>query len=95
MSHKVKEKVDDTLRLQNLSASHDDVDGHSSGSDSLDEELGIPSLKTLGVRRTQIGYRTPGSDPSVCRSRRVKNLVQWLTYDSYVACPYAFMAKIV
>ena len=95
MSHKGKEKVDDTLRMQNLSAGHDDVDGHSSSFDSLDEEFGIPSLKTLGVRRTQIGYRTLGSDPIVCRSGRVKNPVQRLTYDSYVACHCAFMVKIV
>ena len=75
VSHKGKEKVDDTLRMQNLSVGHDDVDGHSNGLDSLDEEFGIPSLKTPGVRRMQTGYRTPRSDPSVCRSRRVKNLV--------------------
>ncbi|MCO5560862.1 hypothetical protein L7F22_014482 [Adiantum nelumboides] len=31
---------------------HDGVDGHSSGSEhSLDEELGIPAVRTLGVRR--------------------------------------------
>ena len=47
VSWKGKEKVDDAPSLPNLSAGHDDVDGHSSGSEqSLDEEFGIPSVKT-------------------------------------------------
>ena len=49
MSYKGKEKIDDAPKLQNLSAGHDDG-GESSGSEhSLDEEFGIPSVKTLGV----------------------------------------------
>ncbi|MCO5550338.1 hypothetical protein L7F22_003822 [Adiantum nelumboides] len=42
VSRKGKEKVDDGMRMPNVTAGHDDVDGHSSGSEhSLDEELGI------------------------------------------------------
>ncbi|MCO5599562.1 hypothetical protein L7F22_053668 [Adiantum nelumboides] len=38
---KGKEKVDESMRIPNVIAGHDDVDGHSSGSEhSLDEELG-------------------------------------------------------
>ncbi|MCO5611332.1 hypothetical protein L7F22_065584 [Adiantum nelumboides] len=52
VSRKGKEKVDEGMRMPNVTAGHDDVDRHSSGSEhSLDEELGIPSVKTPGVRR--------------------------------------------
>ncbi len=49
VSRKGKEKVDDAPSLPNLSAGFDDVEGNSSGSDhSLDEEFGIPFVKTPG-----------------------------------------------
>ena len=96
VSRKGKEKVDDAPRLPNLSAGHDDVHADSSGSDhSLDEEFGIPSIKTPGVRKMHAGNRAPGSDPGQRRSERVRNPVQRLSYDSYVASHCAFMAKIV
>ncbi|MCO5604334.1 hypothetical protein L7F22_058499 [Adiantum nelumboides] len=52
ISRKGKEKVDESMRMPNVTRRHDDVDEHSSGSEySLDEELGIPSVRTQGVRR--------------------------------------------
>ncbi|MCO5573025.1 hypothetical protein L7F22_026789 [Adiantum nelumboides] len=49
VSRKGKEKVDEGMRMPNVVVGHDDVDGHSSGSEhSLDEELGIPSVRTPG-----------------------------------------------
>ncbi|MCO5575796.1 hypothetical protein L7F22_029601 [Adiantum nelumboides] len=47
VSRKGKEKVDEGMRLPNATVGPDDVDGHSSGSEySLDEEFGIPSVRT-------------------------------------------------
>ncbi|MCO5610634.1 hypothetical protein L7F22_064873 [Adiantum nelumboides] len=58
-----KEKVDEGMRVPNVIARHDDVDGHSSGSEqSLDEELGIPSIRTSGVRRLHAKNRALGSN---------------------------------
>ena len=44
--------IDDAPNMPNLSAGYDDVDGHLSGYDlSLDEEFGIPSVKTPSVKK--------------------------------------------
>ena len=91
VSQKGKEKVDDAPQLPNLSAGYDDVDGHSSGSEhSLDEEFGIPSLKTPGVKKA-----LEGMNEKLRRFARTKKPVQRLMYDSYVARHCAYMAKIV
>ena len=75
VSYKGKEKIDDAPKVQNLSAGHDDG-GESSGSEhSLDEEFGIPSVKTPGVRRLQTGNKPLGSDQGPCRSTRKRNLL--------------------
>ena len=96
VSQNGKEKVDDAPYMPHLSASHHDGDGDSSGFEqSLDDEFGIPAVKTLGVRKSQATGRVPRSDPGPRRSRRHRALVQRLTYDSYVACHCAYMAKIV
>ena len=96
VSRKGKEKVDDAPKLRNLRAGHDDVDADSGGSEqSLDEEFGIHSVKTPCVRRMHTGNRTLGSDPGPRRSQWMRNLVERLTYDSYVARHCAYMAKIV
>ena len=93
VSRKGKEKVDDVPKLPNLSAGHDDVDADSSGLEqSLDEEFGIPSVKTPGVRKMHIGNGTLGSDPGPRRSQRMRNPVERLTYDGYVARHCAYMA---
>ncbi|MCO5584053.1 hypothetical protein L7F22_037975 [Adiantum nelumboides] len=81
--------------MPNIIARHDDVDGHSSGSEhSLDEELGIPSVRTPGVRRLHAKNRAPGSNVEPCRSRRNMYPIDRLTYDSYMAKHFAFMAKV-
>jgi hypothetical protein len=44
------------------------VDGKSSSSEqNLDEEFGIPAIRTLGVRRANAANRTPQTDPGPCR----------------------------
>ena len=91
VSRKGKEKVDEAPKLPNLSAGYDYADGDSSGSEqSLDEEFGIPSVRTPGVKKALEGMHA-----KLRRSSRVKNPVQRLMYDGYVAHHYAYMAKIV
>ena len=56
VSHKGKDKVDDVPSIPNLSASHED--GENSGfKQSLNEEFGIPCIKTPGVRMGQATYK--------------------------------------
>ena len=57
---------------------------------SLDEEFGIPSVKTRGVKKELEGMHS-----KLRRSSRVKNPMQRLMYDGYVAHHYAYMAKVV
>ncbi|MGJ2631353.1 reverse transcriptase domain-containing protein, partial [Salmonella enterica subsp. enterica serovar Paratyphi A] len=91
VSQKGKENVDDAPQVPELSAGYDDVDRHSSGSDhSLDEEFGIPSVKTPGVKKA-----LEGMHEKLRRSERTKKRVQRLKYDGYVARHCAYMAKIV
>ena len=61
--------------------------GHPSGDESLDEEFGIPSVRTPGVQRVQ--------ENEVCRSSRIKYLVNRLRYDNLAAHHYAYMVKVV
>ncbi|MCO5568696.1 hypothetical protein L7F22_022395 [Adiantum nelumboides] len=89
VSQKGKEKVDDIPQIPNLSAGFDDE--NLSGSEhSLDEEFGVPFVRTPGVKKA-----LQGMHEKLRRSRRHKNLVDILTYDSYVARHCAYMAKIV
>ncbi|MCO5601934.1 hypothetical protein L7F22_056060 [Adiantum nelumboides] len=95
VSKKGKEKFDEGMRMHNVIAGHDDVDGHSSGSEhSLDEELGIPSLRTPGVRRLRAENRAHGTNVGPCRPGRNRYPVDRLTYDGYVAKHFEFMAKV-
>ena len=65
--------------------------GDSSGLEmSLDEELGILAMKTPSVKKVM-----EAMNAKLRRSTRVKNLVQRLVYDGYVAHHYAYMAKVV
>ena len=94
VSRKGKEKLHD-FRVLELSVGFD-VDGESSGSkQSLDEDFGIPSTKTPSAKKAQLAGKAPRRDLGPCRSRRNKVPMQRLTYDSYVARHYAYMAKIV
>ncbi len=92
VSRKGIEKIDDAPKFPDLSAGHDDVGRDFSGSDySLDEEFGIPSVKRPGVKKKAL----EGMHEKLRRSRRTKKPVQRLTYDGYVACHCAYMAKVV
>ncbi|MCO5551149.1 hypothetical protein L7F22_004646 [Adiantum nelumboides] len=62
VSKKGKEEADEGMRIPNVTAGQDDVDGHSSVSKhSLDEELGILAIRILGTRTSDaIRDRTSG-----------------------------------
>ena len=78
-------------KLPNLSAGYDNVDGHSSGFEhSLDEEFGIPSVKTPVVKKA-----LQGMYEKLRRFGRHRAPDDMLTYDSYVARHCVYMAKIV
>ncbi|MCO5590589.1 hypothetical protein L7F22_044560 [Adiantum nelumboides] len=82
------------MKMPNVTARHDDVDEQSSGSEHrFDEELGIPSIRTPSVRRLHAENRAPDSNEKPCRFRRNRYPFE-LTYDSYVAKHFAFLAKI-
>ncbi|MCO5612936.1 hypothetical protein L7F22_067209 [Adiantum nelumboides] len=82
------EGFDEVPQIPNLSAGFDDK--NLSGSEhSLDEEFGIPSVTTPGVKKA-----LQGMHEKLRRSGRHKNPVDRLTYDSYVA-RHCYMAKIV
>ncbi|MCO5596320.1 hypothetical protein L7F22_050381 [Adiantum nelumboides] len=73
VSQKGKEKVDEVLHIPNLSAGFDD--GNLSGSEhSLDEEFGIPCVRTPGVKKA-----LQGMHEKLRRSGRHKNPVDKLT----------------
>jgi hypothetical protein len=55
--------------MPDISAGYSHVDGEFSGSkQSLDEEFGIPAIKTPDVRRVNATNRTPQIDPGPRRS---------------------------
>ncbi|MCO5596583.1 hypothetical protein L7F22_050648 [Adiantum nelumboides] len=94
VSRKGKEKVDEGMRMPNVTVGHDDVDGHSNGSEhSFDEELGIPPVRP-GVRRLHVEKSAPSSNAKPCRSRRNRYTVERLMDDGHVAKHFAFMAKV-
>ena len=76
---KGKKKVDQPMAIFDVSAGHSMADHDSSGEESLDEEFGIPKVQT----------------PGVCRSTRVKYLVERLKYDSFAAHHFMYMANVV
>jgi hypothetical protein len=95
-SYKGKEKVGEALGMPDIYAGYSHIDGESSGSkQSLDEEFGIPAIKTPGVKKANVTNRTPQTDPGPRRSTRERRPVQRLIYDGYVARHYAYMAKVV
>ena len=91
-----KEKVDEPPFMADASSGFSHVDMDSDGSErSLDEEFGIPVVRTPGVRKVQGDARGQRSDPGPRRSNRVRNPVQKLTYDGYLAHHKAYMAKVI
>ena len=62
--------------------------GHLNGDESLDEEFGVPKVKTPRVQRMEEGI---GLRKSTC----VKYPMQRLNYESFVAHHYAYMVKVV
>ena len=76
------------------SFSHVDMDSDGSGH-SIDEEFGLPVVRTPGVIKAQGDARGQRSDPGSRRSTRVKNPVQKLSYDGYVAHHKDYMAKAI
>ncbi|MCO5582384.1 hypothetical protein L7F22_036279 [Adiantum nelumboides] len=91
------EDQEEVLQLESILKHEDKVlqhgfdDGNSSGSEhSLDEEFGIPSVRTPSVKKV-----LQGMHEKLRRYGRHKNLIDRLTYDSYVARHCAYMAKIV
>jgi hypothetical protein len=75
-SYKGKEKVGEPLGMLDISAGYSHVDGESSGFEqSLDEEFGIPAIRTPGVRRANAANRTPWTDPSLRRFTRERRPV--------------------
>ena len=68
VSRKGKEKVDQPIFFH-VSTEHSHIDGESSGSEqSLDEELGIPRVVTLGAWRSRDASKTHGNEPMLRRS---------------------------
>ena len=55
-----------------------------------DEELGIPAMRTPGVKKA-----IEAMNSKLRRSTRIKNRVQRLSYDIYLAHHYACMANVV
>ena len=88
---KGKAKIVEQADVPYVSLGHSINDGNSSGLDViLDEELGIPIMCTLGVKKAM-----EGMNEKLRRSTRTKNPMERLTYDSYMAHHYAYMAKVV
>ena len=84
----------DPVPIFDVSCGHSHVDGESRGSKmSLDEELGILSVVTLGVRKSKNVVKTPGSDVGICRSTHVKYPIDRLRYDGFSIHHYAYMVK--
>ena len=64
----------DPAPVFDVSCGHSHVDGESSGSKmSVDEELGIPSIVTLGARKSRNMVKTLGGDASTCRSTHISH----------------------
>jgi hypothetical protein len=57
--------------MLDISTGYSHVDGELGGSEqSLDEELGIPAIRTPGVRRANATNRTPQTDLGPRKSTR-------------------------
>ncbi|MCO5564483.1 hypothetical protein L7F22_018144 [Adiantum nelumboides] len=92
---KGKENVDEGMRMPNVTAGRDDVDGHSTGSEhSLDEELGIPSVRTPAMRKLHAENKAPCSNTEPHRFGKNKYPIDRLSYNGYVAKHLDLMTKV-
>ena len=84
--------MDEPPIVPNIFVNQSIVDGELSGSKmSLDDgDLGILVMRMLGVKKAM-----EGMNEKLRRSTRTKNPVERLTYDTYMAHHYAYMAKVV
>ena len=90
VSRKCKDKVDEPLAMYDASIDQSIIGGDSSGSEmSLNEELRIPLMQTPGVKRAMEAMNSKS-----CRSTCIKNPMQRLSYDSYLAHHYAYMQVV-
>ena len=62
---------------------------------SLDEELGIPSVITPGVRKSKNVIKAPEGDAGTHRSTHVKYPIDRLSSDGFSAHHYAYTVKIL
>ena len=63
VSRKGKEKVDEPLCMPDVSSGYSHVDADSDGSEqSLDEEFGIPAVRTPGVKKANEAAKPPRND---------------------------------
>lgn len=72
----------------------------SFSNDSLDSELGIPSISTPGVKSVKSSRYVPPhergeSKKPMRKSQRVRYSVDRLTYSGFTAKHFAYMAKVV
>ena len=63
--------------------------------EDVDEELGIPSIVTLGARKSRDVVTTLGGNIVSCRSTHVKYLIDKLRYDGFSTHHYAYMVKVL
>ena len=84
----------DPIHVFDNSCGHSHVDGEFSGLEmSLDEELVIPSIVTLSIRKITNVVKTLGGDANIRKSTCAKYLVDRLRHNGFLAHHYAYMVK--
>ena len=93
VSRKGKEKVD-PASVFDVTRGDSHVDGEPIGLEMrLDEELEIPSVVTLGARKSRNVVKTLGGDAGTCKSTHVRYPIDKLRYDGFSSHHYAYMSK--
>ena len=91
VSNKGKEKLGEPRAVYDASTDQSVVGEDLSSSEmSLDEVLAIPLMRTLGVKKVMKAMNS-----KLHRSTCNKIPIQRLSYESYLAHHYAYMAKVV
>lgn len=92
MLHRVwksKKKAGEPSHMSSMSSQHSYDNGDVNGSKQiLDKEFGIPSIKTLGIKKAHEIIKAGCSDSKPNRSNRKRNFVH-LTYDAYLTWHHA------